>query len=396
MAPPLRRPGPSLAPPSPLRRRGGVALAAVFCLLALLAPQSPFAAFSAAATGPAEGSSPRRLGFANQMIQMGAQFVMYPEMAKMLRTQVQTLKSILKGPNTKDLKIQVYFDQQDCVVVFDTIANQENGDNTDLGLIDARSIEVLFSYGEHEGQFRYTMRRSESVQVLNFSKEHVQRFKVPRGCVGTKDSYWVAYCQQVRGVCNAGRVDIHFSREGRETDMTPVPTLQLSAFIQRRMREGLNYYQVLDWFDTPTPPHNMVFDAERCLMHFRYSSHAPERSHVSWLKHRQGVRVDFRELNGEPVAIKAPIVSGCGAVGVEDIEVAQKALEDNSFKLLVHFRHVDPHNNVFNDTVVIPRRPDIRPAQDFDYYNEEQLEFSDFFPNHSVTNLGVLGRLRMD
>ncbi|KYK62566.1 hypothetical protein TGPRC2_295390 [Toxoplasma gondii TgCatPRC2] len=382
---------------SPPRRLGCWAL--LFGLCSLLAVSSPgfYPCVSAAAAREA-GQEPRRLGaFVNQLIQMGTQFVMYPEMAKMLRTQGQTLKSILKGPDTRDLKIQVYFDQAGCVVVFDTIANQENGDNTDLGLIDARSIEVLFSYGEHEGELRYTMRRSESVQVLNFAQKHVQRFTVPRGCVGTKDSYWEAYCQQVKGVCNVGRIDVHFSRQGREDAMTLVPMLSLSTFIQRRMEnEGWNYYQVLDWFDTPTPPHSMVFDAERCLMHFRYNSHDPERSVVSWLKNRQGVRVDVRELNGEIVAIKTTIVNGCGAVDLQDIEVTQKALEDNSYKILVHFRHADAHQNVFNDTVVIPRRPDIRPAQDFDYYNDDQLEFSDFFPKHPVSNLGVLGRLRMD
>ncbi|EPT32477.1 hypothetical protein TGME49_295390 [Toxoplasma gondii ME49] len=135
---------------SPPRRLGCWAL--LFGLCALLAVSSPgfYPCVSAAAAREA-GQEPRRLGaFVNQLIQMGTQFVMYPEMAKMLRTQGQTLKSILKGPDTRDLKIQVYFDQAGCVVVFDTIANQENGDNTDLGLIDARSIEVLFSYGEHE------------------------------------------------------------------------------------------------------------------------------------------------------------------------------------------------------------------------------------------------------
>ncbi|PFH31715.1 hypothetical protein BESB_026890 [Besnoitia besnoiti] len=173
--------------------------------------------------------------------------------------------------------------------------------------------------------------------------------------------------------------------------------MALASFIQRRMEEeGRNYYEVLDWFETPTPPHRMIFDVERCLMHFRFSTLEPQLSTVSWLKNRQGVRVDVREVNGEIIARKTAIASGCGAMKVEDIEVAQKALEDGSYKLLVLFKPVDQHENRFNDTVTIPRERDIRPARNYDYYNEEQLDFIDYFPDHKVIPLDVMGRLRME
>ncbi|PFH31714.1 hypothetical protein BESB_026880 [Besnoitia besnoiti] len=143
----------------------------------------------AVVSAAAEGLRPRRLDFWNSAVQMGTQFVMYPEMEKMLEQQSLALKNILRGADTRDLKIQTYVHPESCMVVFDTIADQDNGDNMNLGLIDANSIEVVFSYGEHQGQLRYTERRQESMQFLKFATKHVQRFEVPRGCVGTANAH---------------------------------------------------------------------------------------------------------------------------------------------------------------------------------------------------------------
>lgn len=329
---------------------------------------------------------------------MSTQFVMYPDMGRMLEQQLGAISNIVKGGDTRDLKVQMYTQPHQCLVVFDTVADQVNGDNRNLGLIDAKSIAVRFSFGKHEGEFEFTERRSDSMQFLRRQATHVQRFEVPRGCIGTRDAHWQAFCLTSQGRCDVGRVEVTFGREGPEDAPVRVPLVPFEAFVQARMDvDGEDYFEVLDWFEVPTPPHRMVFDPARCLMHFRFRSTEPEKTAVSWLPNRQGIRVDVREVDGRIVAKKTTIVTGCGVKDVTtDMEATQNVLEDGSRKLLVRFRKVDFLSNPFNDTVTLPQIAQARPETDFDYYNEDQREFADFFADKKVIGLDHLLRVRMD
>ncbi|PHJ17181.1 hypothetical protein CSUI_008997 [Cystoisospora suis] len=426
------------------------------------------------------GSSSRRLDFFSSAVQIGAQFIMYPSMSRMLAQQTAQAKNIVKGADTKDLKLQVYRYPKECLVVFDTIADQDNGDNAGLGLIDSKSIRVLFSYGEHEGSLIYTEKRVESIQFLKFPHRHLQKFEVPRGCIRTKDSRWRVYClhAEAKKPCYVGRIEIFFSRfEGKEDDLVPIPFETPEKFIQRRMEttESRNYYDVLDWFETPTPDHRMIFDTMNCLMHFHFLSSLEnaEKSRAFWLPNRQGIRVDIFDEKNEVVARKTAIPPGCGLTKVSDLEVAQRQSDDGSYKILIKFKKIEYDYSIvssslssssaekrspsaspeedeegkkekkkkkrhakkakkeeekegqdkkedeekkeeregekpseakgyFSDTVVIPKDVneenggEIRPERDFEYYNEDQLEFPDYFPERSMISLDDMERVKVE
>lgn len=368
--------------------------------LALSGPATSSLSFSSAthSSNSSLGRASRRLDTVDSLLQMGSQFVMYPEMGNTLEQQLTALKRIFRGDSTADLKVPVYLSvEDDCLVAFDFVADQDSGDNYHLGRVSPEELKILISFAEHQGLLIYKERRQDKIQIAKLPVLHVQRFELPKNCLSTKDAAWTAYCTEpAPAKCYLGRVDLHLSELGNEDEITFVPAIPFSAYVQTQLQEGVTYSEILDRAEAPTPLLRMVFDDFRCVLHFRFHTVEPRNTLVFWLKNRQGIRLDVKDASTNSMtAKKTSLPPLCGAERPEDIRPTLTQLPDGTYKALVHFKRYPEYEETYDEFVEVERKkPDKRPETAFDYFNEKQLDFDKFFPEEDhVIPLNELPRV---